>query len=386
LPKAIKFNDVLSKGHGQPVAEANPDSGDVAVLQYTGGTTGVPKAAMLTHRNIFANTVQTALWHHRSIQRGHERFLMVIPYFHIYGLTVGMMLGIWQGAQQILIPKYDVEMVLAALRDYRPTYFPAVPTIFVSLLNHPRLREFNLDRVCTFNSGSAPIAMEVLEKFERMVNVPLNQGYGLSEASPVTHSTPHVAKRKPASIGLPMPDTDMKIVDLEAGTRELPLGEEGELCVSGPQVMKGYWKRPDETAIALRTDADGVVWLHTGDIARIDEDGFTYIVQRKKDMIIVDGYNVYPSEVESALHSHPAVMEAAAIGVADAYHGEVVRAAVVLKPNQTATADELKAHCASRLAEYKRPRAIEIRESLPKSTVGKVLYTKLRAEAAAQHV
>ena len=340
---------------------------------------------MLTHRNIFANTVQTALWHHRSIQRGHERFLMVIPYFHIYGLTVGMMLGLWQGARQILIPKYDVEMVLAALRDYQPTYFPAVPTIFVSLLNHPRLREFNLDRVCTFNSGSAPIAMEVVEKFERMVNVPLNQGYGLSEASPVTHSTPHVAKRKPASIGLPMPDTDMKIVDLDTGTRELPLGEEGELCVAGPQVMKGYWKRPDETALALRTDEHGVVWLHTGDIARIDEDGYTYIVQRKKDMMIVDGYNVYPSEVEAALHAHPAVMECAAIGVSHGYHGEVVKAFVVLKPNQSVTPDELKAHCVTRLAEYKRPRIIEIRDSLPKSTVGKVLYTKLRAEAAAPH-
>ena len=253
---------------------------------------------MLTHRNIFANTIQTELWHARSIERGHDRFLLVIPYFHIYGLTVGLMRGVWQGARQILIPKYDVEVVLAAMRDYRPTYFPAVPTIFVSLLNHPRVREFNLDRVCTYNSGSAPLPVEVLEKFERIVNVTLNEGYGLSEASPVTHSTPHLARRKPGSIGLPMPDTDMKIVDLETGTRELPLGEEGELCVAGPQVMKGYWNRPDETAIALRTDDDGVVWLHTGDVARIDEDGYTYIVQRKKDMIIVDGFNVYPSEVE----------------------------------------------------------------------------------------
>jgi long-chain acyl-CoA synthetase len=227
--------------------------------------------------------------------------------------------------------------------------------------------------------------MEVIEKFERTINVPLNQGYGLSEASPVTHSTPHMGKRKPASIGLPMPDTDMKIVDLETGTRELPLGEEGELCVAGPQVMKGYWKRPDETALTLRTDEEGVVWLHTGDIARIDDDGYTYIVQRKKDMIIVDGYNVYPSEVEGALHSHPAVMEAAAIGMPHGYHGEVVKAFVVLKPNTTVTPDELKAHCTTRLAEYKRPRTIEIRDSLPKSTVGKVLYTKLRAEAAAQH-
>jgi long-chain acyl-CoA synthetase len=383
----VRLADLIAEGTNVdlPRVQIDPDE-DIAVLQYTGGTTGVPKAAMLTHRNIFANTIQTELWHHRSIERGRDRFLLVIPYFHIYGLTVGMMRGIWQGARQILIPKYDVEMVLAALRDYQPTYFPAVPTIYVSLLNHPRLREFNLDRICTYNSGSAPIAMDVLEQFERAINVPLNQGYGLSEASPVTHSTPHLAKRKPESIGLPMPDTDVKIVDLETGTRELAPGEEGELCVSGPQVMKGYWNRPDETAIALRTDANGVVWLHTGDVARLDEDGFTYIVQRKKDMIIVDGYNVYPSEVEAALHSHPAVMEAAAIGVPDAYHGEVIRAAVVLKPHQSVTADQLKAHCASRLAEYKRPRTIEIRENLPKSTVGKVLYTKLRAEAAAQHV
>ena len=359
---------------------------DVAVLQYTGGTTGVPKAAMLTHRNIFANTIQTELWHARSIVRGHDRFLLVIPYFHIYGLTVGLMRGVWQGALQIQIPKYDVEVVLAALRDYRPTYFPAVPTIFVSLLNHPRVREFNLDRVSVYNSGSAPLPVAVLEKFERVINVTLNEGYGLSEASPVTHSTAHLARRKPGSIGLPMPDTDIKIVDLDTGTRELPLGEEGELCIAGPQVMKGYWNRPDETAIALRTDADGVVWLHTGDVARLDEDGYTYIVQRKKDMMIVDGFNVYPSEVEGALHKHPAVMEAAAIGVPHGYHGEVIKAVVVLKPNHSATADELRAHCAGHLAEFKRPRTIEIRASLPKSTVGKVLYTTLRAEAAAQNV
>ena len=353
---------------------------DVAVLQYTGGTTGVPKAAMLTHRNIFANVIQTELWHHRSVERGHDRFLLVIPYFHIYGLTVGLMLGTWLNAQQIQIPRYDPELVLGALRDYRPTYFPAVPTIYVSLLNHPKLREHRLDRIKTFNSGSAPLPVEVLEKFERMVNVPLNEGYGLSEASPVTHSTAHLARRKPGSIGLPLPGTDSRIVDLETGTRELPIGEVGELCVAGPQVMKGYWNEPEETAHALRTDADGVVWLHTGDVARMDEDGYTYIVQRKKDMMIVDGYNVYPSEVEAALHTHPAVMEVAAIGVPHDYHGEVVKACVVLKPNQAATPEELKAHCVASLIEYKRPRIVEIRASLPKSAVGKILYTALRAE------
>jgi long-chain acyl-CoA synthetase len=366
-----------------PRVVIDPDE-DLAVLQYTGGTTGVPKAAMLTHRNIFANVIQTELWHFRDADRGRERFLMVIPYFHIYGLTVGLMLGLWINARQIQVSKYDVELVLGAIRDYRPTYFPSVPTIFVSLLNHPRLHEFHIDRVKTYNSGSAPLSMEVLERFERVANVPLNQGYGLSEASPVTHSTPHLARRKPDSIGLPMPGTDVRIVDLETGTRELPIGETGELCVAGPQVMKGYWSAPEETANALRADADGVMWLHTGDVARLDEDGYTYIVQRKKDMMIVDGYNVYPSEVEAVLHRHPAVMEVAVVGVPHGYHGEVVKAVVVLKPGHTATTDELRACCEGSLAEYKRPRTIEIRESLPKSAVGKVLYTALRAEAAAR--
>jgi long-chain acyl-CoA synthetase len=359
---------------------------DLAVLQYTGGTTGVPKAAMLTHRNIFANMVQMEMWQQRNIDRGQDRFLLVIPYFHIYGLTVGLMYGVWLNACQIQVPRYDPDLVLGALRDLRPTYFPAVPTIYVSLLNHPKLRESRLDRIKTFNSGSAPLPMEVLEKFERVVNVTLNEGYGLSEASPVTHSTPHWAKRKPGSIGLPLPDTDMKIVDLETGRRELPLGETGELCVAGPQVMKGYWNKPEETANVLRTDDDGVVWLHTGDVALVDEDGFTYIVQRKKDMMIVDGYNVYPSEVEGVLHTHPAVMEVAAIGVPDQYHGEIVKAAVVLKPGHAATVDELRAHCEASLVEYKRPRIIEIRASLPKSAVGKILYTALRAEVAASRV
>jgi long-chain acyl-CoA synthetase len=383
VPGRVRLADLVDESiHPDlPRVPIDPDE-DVAVLQYTGGTTGVPKAAMLTHGNIFANVVQTELWHHRAVERGHDRFLLVIPYFHIYGLTVGLMLGTWLSARQIQVPRYDPELVLGALRDYRPTYFPAVPTIYVSLLNHPKLREHHLDRVKTYNSGSAPLPVDVLEKFERAINVPLNEGYGLSEASPVTHSTAHLARRKPGSIGLPLPGTDTKIVDLETGTRELPLGETGELCIAGPQIMKGYWNKPEETAHALRTDAEGVVWLYTGDVARLDEDGYTYIVQRKKDMMIVDGYNVYPSEVEAALHSHPAVMEVAAIGVPHGYHGEVVKACVVLKHDHTTTPDELKAHCAASLIEYKRPRIVEIRASLPKSAVGKILYTALRAEVA----
>jgi long-chain acyl-CoA synthetase len=353
---------------------------DVAVLQYTGGTTGTPKGAMLTHYNIFANVVQSTTLHIPSLRRGEERYLLVIPFFHIYGFTVGLMAGTWLGGLQILIPKYDVEALLNAVREHRPTYFPAVPTIYISLLNHPRAREYGLDRIRTFNSGSAPLPLEVLQQFETMTGGMLSEGYGLSEASPVTHNSPTLSVRKPGSIGIPLPDTDMKIVDLEAGLEEVPIGGEGELCIAGPQVMKGYWNRPEETAEMLRADADGRIWLYTGDVARMDADGFSYIVQRKKDMIIVSGFNVYPGEVESVLFSHPAVMEAAVIGVPDAYRGEGVKAYVVLKPGTPATADELHAHCAENLAEFKRPGRIELRDSLPKSAVGKVLRRVLREE------
>lgn len=362
-----------------PPVRIDPEN-DVAVLQYTGGTTGTPKGAMLTHYNIFANVVQTTTLHIPALRRGDERYLLVIPFFHIYGFTVGLMAGTWLGALQILIPKYDVEALLNAVRDQRPTYFPAVPTIYISLLNHPRAREYGLDRIRAFNSGSAPLPLEVLEQFETMTGGLLSEGYGLSEASPVTHTSPTLSIRKPGSVGIPLPDTDMKIVDLETGLDDVPLGGEGELCIAGPQVMKGYWNRADETAQTLRPDADGRLWLFTGDVATMDADGFTSIVQRKKDMIIVSGFNVYPSEVESVLFTHPAVMEAAVIGVPDAYRGEAVKAYVVLKPGTDATLDDLRAHCAENLAEFKRPTAIELRDSLPKSAVGKVLRRVLREE------
>src|SRR5229473_1168502 len=243
-----------------PRVDIGPD--DVAVLQYTGGTTGTPKGAMLTHANIFANLVQTETWSHRSNEHGEARYLVVLPYFHIYAFTVAMMTGVWIGALQIIIPKYDVGQVLAAIRAFRPTYVPAVPTIFVSLLGHPRVKDYGLDQVRTFNSGGAPCPVEVIEQFERTIGRPLNEGYGLSETSPVTHSTPQLARRKPGTIGLPLPGTDIKIVDVETGMRELPIGEAGELCIAGPQVMKGYWQRPDETAHALRPDAAGRVWFY----------------------------------------------------------------------------------------------------------------------------
>jgi long-chain acyl-CoA synthetase len=357
---------------------------DLAVLQYTGGTTGTPKGAMLTHGNLWANVVQTESWTNPAYTlSGNERYLVVIPYFHIYAFAVCMMVGLRVGALQIIHPKYDPEQVLASIRDFRPTYFPAVPTVFVSLLNHPKVGEYGLDLIRLFNSGGAPCPVEVMEAFERRIGRPLNEGYGLSETSPVTHSTPQLALRKFGTVGLPFPDTDMKIVDVETGTRELPVGDTGELCIAGPQVMKGYWNKPEESAQVLRTHADGRIWFHTGDIARMDEDGYTSIVQRKKDMIIVDGYNVYPSDVESVLYAHSAVRLAAVIGVPDQYHGEIVKACIALKPGSSVTADEVIAHCRISLTDYKVPRVVEIRDTLPMSAVGKILYRVLRDEHAA---
>ena len=378
---ALRFADLIAgvREIDLPTVAIDPEK-DVAVLQYTGGTTGTPKGAMLTHYNIFANVVQAEGWAFRPTRRGENTFLLVIPFFHIYGFTVGLIGGVWHGVRQVLIPKYDVEALLVAIRDYAPTYFPAVPTIYISLLNHPRAKEYRLDRVRVFNSGSAPLPVEVIEQFERVTGGTLCEGYGLSEASPVTHTTASLARRKPGSIGLPLPDTDVKIVDLETGEREVPIGEAGELCIAGPQVMLGYWNQPAETAIALRNDDSGRTWLYTGDVARMDEDGYFYIVQRKKDMIIVSGFKVYPTEVEGVLYTHPAVMEAAVIGVPDSYRGESVKACIVLKQGANASVEELRAYCERELAEFKVPRLIEIRQSLPKTTVGKILHRALREE------
>ncbi|HYM24503.1 MAG TPA: AMP-binding protein, partial [Vicinamibacterales bacterium] len=316
IANALALADLLGSGSPAGVPRVKIEPGDVAVLQYTGGTTGTPKGAMLTHHNIWSNVVQTESWTNPAYTLGGtERYLVVIPYFHIYAFAVCMMVGLRIGALQIIHPKYDPDAVIASIKEFTPTYFPAVPTVFVSLLNHPKAGEAGLDRVRLFNSGGAPCPIEVMEEWEQRFGRPLNEGYGLSETSPVTHSTPQLAYRKMGSIGLPFPDTDVKVVDVETGTRELPPGEAGELCIHGAQVMKGYWNRPDETAHALRTHADGLLWFHTGDIGVMDEDGYFSIVQRKKDMIIVDGYNVYPSEVEAVLYTHPSVRLAAVIGI-----------------------------------------------------------------------
>lgn len=359
---------------------------DIAALQYTGGTTGTPKGAMLTHFNLFANTVQSALWRSYFSAPDGERMLMVIPLFHVYGMTVGMLLGALQGSTLILIPKFDPDLLINAIPLYRPTFFPGVPTLYVSLLNHPKSQETDFSSIKYFNSGSAPLPLDVIERFEALTGGILRQGYGLSETSPTTHSTTQLGLRKPESCGVPFPDTECKIVDIETGATEMPVNELGELCVRGPQVMKGYWKQPDETARVLREDPDGRgPWFYTGDIGRMDEDGYFYIVQRKKDMIIVSGFNVYPSEVEEFLYSHPAVMEAGVIGVADEYRGERVKAFVALKPGTGATEEELIEYCRKGLARFKVPSEVEFLPGLPKTAVGKILHRSLRDLQAAKH-
>ncbi len=368
------FNTLIAEGNPETLPRVSINATeDVALLQYTGGTTGNPKGAMLTHSNLFANTIQNALWNQYHTRRGEERMLMVLPYFHIYGQVVGLLLSAWNGTMTILIPKFDVNMLIAAFKEYSPTFFPAVPTLFISLLNHPEAKTCGLHKVKNFNSGSAPLPVEVIEQFETMSGAMLREGFGMTETACTASTTPLLAKRKIGSIGIPVTSTDFKIVDLAQGTTEVGIGEEGELCVRGPQIMKGYWNQPEETAHALR---DG--WMYTGDVARMDEDGFFYIVQRKKDMIIVSGFKVFPSEVEEVLFTHPAILEACAVGVPHEYRGEAVKAFVVLKPNATATSDEIIEYLKQNLAKFKVPSELEFVSSLPKSSVGKVLRRELR--------
>ena len=373
-PGFYEYAELLEKGKTQvpPVVSVDPD--EVALLQYTGGTTGFSKGAMLTHFNLVSDVVQCVSWN-VGAQRGEERMLAVLPFFHVYGMTVTMNEAIYLAATIILLPRFQVDDCLEAINQYQPTRFPGVPTMYIGIINHPRVKEYNISSIKVCSSGSAPLPVEALKKFEELTGGKISEGYGLTEASPVTHANPFSGKRKVGSIGLPRPDTDAKVVDLETGEKDLPPGEEGELCIRGPQVMRGYWNRPEETARSLRNG-----WLYTGDIARMDEEGYFYIVDRKKDMIICGGFNVYPREVEEALYLHPKILEAAVLGVPDPYRGETVKAFVVLKPGQKATGEEIIEFCRQNLARFKVPTQVEFRKELPKSHVGKVLRKVLREE------
>lgn len=373
----MTFEAFLAQGDGrmQPV-EIEPEH-DVAVLQYTGGTTGRSKGAMLTHRNLVANVMQCVEFFKDKIEYGAERYLTVIPLFHVFAMTSGMNLAIYVGATNILLPRFDLQEVLQTIKEKKPTSFPGVPTMYVAITNTPNVEQYGIDSMKMCNSGSAPMPVELMREFERKTGALVLEGYGLSEASPVTHCNPPFAERKPGTVGIGIPMTEYKIVDVATGTEELKPGELGELMIRGPQIMKGYWNKPEETAVTLR---DG--WLYTGDLAKMDEDGYVTIVDRKKDMIIASGYNVYPREIEEVLYEHPAVKEAVVIGVPDAYRGETVKAVIVLKDGQTANEEEIIEHCRQNLASYKVPRIVEFRQELPKTNVGKILRRVLREEAA----
>ena len=355
-----------------PGADLRPD--DVALLQYTGGTTGTPRAAMLSHRNLVANSLQAAAWFPRAAE-GREVFLGALPFFHVYGFTTVLLFGVWAAAEIVLVPRpRPVDVVLAAIQRFRITLFPGVPTLYAAINEHPRVRDYDLKSGALCVSGAAPLPREVSERFEALTGGRLVEGYGLTESSPLTHCTPLFGERRTGSIGLPMPDTEARVVDLETG-EPLPPGHDGELAVRGPQVMLGYWQRPEETAEVLR---DG--WLLTGDIGHMDADGFFYVVDRRKDMIDASGFKVLPREVEEVLFMHPAIAEACVAGVPDAYRGETVKAFVVLRPGESLAVAEIVDFCRLHLAAYKVPRQVEIRDELPKSMVGKYLRRVLVEE------
>ncbi len=367
------WKEVVKGRRAERTVEINPKE-DVAMLQYTGGTTGKPKGVMLTHFNLVANAYQSALWDPKASP--DDVGLGVLPVFHVYGMTMANAAAVI-GSTSIPIPDpRNWELLMQSIQNYRVTTFPGVPTMFAALLNHPRFHEYDFSSLRWCTSGAAPLPLEIKKRWEEETGVKLVEGYGLSEASPVTHINPVYGYSKAGSIGIPVADTYAVVVDDEGNI--LPPGEVGELAVYGPQVMKGYWKMEEETKKVL---VNG--WLLTGDMAKMDEDGYFYIVDRKKDMIIAGGYNIYPREVEEVLYEHPAVMEAAVVGVPDPYRGETVKAFIVLKPEYRGkvSEEEIIKFCRERLAAYKVPRLIEFREGLPKSLVGKVLRRLLREEA-----
>lgn len=370
------FQDVLRDAPAAPT-DVPIDMEDTAVLMYTGGTTGVPKAAQLTHRNIQANAVQVKAWMPR-MKEGEDSILTSLPLFHSYGMTTCLNLGTLSASTMILIPNPRVmPHILKSINKHHPTLYPGVPAMYVAINNYPDAESYDLSSIRACISGAAPLPVEVQQEFQELTGARLVEGYGLSEATPVTHANPIFGENRIGTIGLPFPSTDAKIVDAETGERDLDPGEVGELVVQGPQVMKGYWRMPTETANSLRNG-----WLHTGDLARMDEDGYFQIVDRKKDMILgAGGYNIYPREVEEVLYEHPAVMEAAVVGVpVSVEKGERVKAFVVLKEGAETSEEEILAFCRENLAPYKVPKYVEFRDELPKTMVGKILRRVLLEE------
>jgi long-chain acyl-CoA synthetase len=377
---AHHMKDLLAGASGYPPGVRLDPERDTAIFQFTGGTSGIPKAAELTHRNIVANVTQISTWV-PSLKPGEEKFLLALPAFHVYGMTVGMLVCLRLGGELVLVPDpRNTLQIMELIARERITLYPGVPAMYIALLNHPKVADFNLRSLKVCLSGGAALPAEVAQKFEDVTGGKLVEGYGMSESSPLTAGNPVFGETKIGSVGLPIPSTELAVISLEPDEHGkysfLGVEEAGELVARGPQVMKGYYNNVEETAKTI--DADG--WLHTGDIARMDAEGYFYIVDRKKDLIIASGYNIVPREVEEVLFMHPKVLEASVVGVPDAKRGETVKAFVVLKDGQTAAVEEIRTFCKDRLAPYKVPSLVEFCTELPKSQVGKVLRRVLVEE------
>ncbi len=371
----LRFADLLKSPVPAPVPLA---PSDLAVLQYTGGTTGVPKAAMLTHGALYANTQQSRMWF-TGTTPGRERMMAVLPFFHVFAMTVVMNLSIAVAAEMVILPRFELAALMRAIDRHKPTFFPAVPTIYTAINNHPERDRYDLSSIRMCVSGGAPLPVEVKETFERVTGCSLVEGYGLTEASPVVACNPLAGLNKTGAVGLPLPGTTVEIVSLEDGVTVLPTGEIGEICVRGPQLMAGYWNRPAETAAVLRNGR-----LHTGDIGRIDEDGYVFVVDRIKDVIIASGFKVYPRDVEEQIYQHPGIAECIVAGVPDAYRGQSVKAYVVRRAGSTVAEEELRDFLRDRLSPIAMPRQFEFRETLPRTMIGKLSRKDVLAEEEAR--
>jgi long-chain acyl-CoA synthetase len=363
----------LIDNEGKPTPVAIDALNDVAILQYTGGTTGAPKAAMLTHGNITANARQVSSWY-ANPDKGNERFLAALPFFHVFAMTVILMVGMEYGAEIIMMPRFDLKECLKNIHKKRPTLFPAVPTIYTAINNAPDVKSYDLTSIKLCISGGAPLPVEVKRNFEAMTKCVVVEGYGLSETSPVACTNPTIGENKPGSVGLPMPGTIIEIRSLE-DDRLLDVGEKGEICVRGPQVMKGYWNREKDTADVMKHGA-----LHTGDVGYIDYEGYVFIVDRIKDMINASGYKIYPRALEEVLYQHPAVEEAAVIGIPDAYRGEAPKAFIKVRRGMTLTEAEIREFMKDKVSKIEQPVKYEFRDQLPKSLIGKLSKKELKQE------
>ena len=370
--RLVREADIIKAGNTPEPVEIDPEK-DLAVLQYTGGTTGTPKGAMLTHYNIFANAEQVARWAPHLV-RGQERFMGVLPFFHVFALTVVMNFAIRTASTIIVLPRFEMVALMKLIHSHKPTVMPAVPTLFNAILNYPQARSYDLSSLKFCISGGAPLPLAVKRGFEEVSTCVVVEGYGLTEASPVVTCNAAEGPVREGSIGMPLPRTEVSLRDLEDPEVEVPPGEKGEVCVRGPQVMLGYWQRPDETAAVFTPDG----WLRTGDVARMDKDGLFSIEDRIKDLIICSGYNVYPRQVEEAIYTHPAVAEVTVIGIEDSYRGEAPKAFIKLKDGATADEADILAHLETRLSKIEQPAQIEFRDELPKTMIGKLSKKELR--------